>query len=662
MIRQFPAARNATHIIRPMIIEAEAIPYEPTRLRGERLLVLAPHPDDEVIGCGGLLAQHLRETRAVRVVVATDGAEADAATPDRQSYRDLREQESRHGLERLGGVSDLHFLRHPDRQLGDDVRAALASHLREFKPDLILVPSPIEIHPDHLALSRAFCDLVQRDDALFGELAVARVAFYEVGIPIRPNAIVDITDTADAKYEAIAAHESQTQLRDYTAFARGLNAYRAMTMPPQTLFAEAFHVVDLPSLRTMPFSELRTRCASAPPLEIVAEPLPISVIVRTKDRPQLLQEAIASIRASGYPCEIVVVNDGGAPLTSLGDVKLVTHETSRGRSEAGNSGVQAATSAFITFLDDDDLHHPEHLPTLAAAARSAQRAGWYTDAVSAFLRPGTSGRYETHSRQRLYSQDFDRDLLVLDNYIPLPTLLVTRESFLTVGGFDPAFDLFEDWDFLLRLSRRGALMHIPRVTCEVRHFEGSDSIVLAASASSPAFRDARERIWRKHAELFTHEAIAAAFDRQKRRLVALQSRSVDAAGRAALADQQRTQIEREMRELQTRAAGVHESLNEANIRAATLAASNEALHAANGANQIALAELRGLSGRLQEAVEANGDLRRALADAQRALADAQAERNAERVEIERLQGLLDMIFRSRTWKLHKLAEKVRGRG
>ena len=46
--------------------ESEAIPYEAQDLRGERLLLLAPHPDDEVIGCGGLLALHLREGRSVR--------------------------------------------------------------------------------------------------------------------------------------------------------------------------------------------------------------------------------------------------------------------------------------------------------------------------------------------------------------------------------------------------------------------------------------------------------------------------------------------------------------------------------------------------------------------------------------------------------------------
>src|SRR4051812_3184444 len=150
--------------------EAEAIPFEPQDLRGERLLVLAPHPDDEVIGCGGLVALHLREGRKVHVIVATDGAQAGDAAQ--------RESESRAALASLGDAT-IEFLGFPDRELAHaDLDDRLAAILREWKPDLIAVPSPLEIHPDHLALSRAFCDMVARDASLFADLAVARVAFY----------------------------------------------------------------------------------------------------------------------------------------------------------------------------------------------------------------------------------------------------------------------------------------------------------------------------------------------------------------------------------------------------------------------------------------------------------------------------------------------------
>ncbi|HUR81140.1 MAG TPA: PIG-L deacetylase family protein, partial [Thermoanaerobaculia bacterium] len=190
-----------------MLIEAETIPYEPAQLRGERLLVLAPHPDDEVIGCGGLVAQHLREKRVVRIVVATDGSQGGSA--------EEREQESRRALGRLGDGGELVFLRFPDRSFGREAMPRLRQALLVFHPDLILVPSPIEIHPDHLELARVFCDLVQSDDTLFADLATARVAFYEVGQPLRPNAIVDITGVAESKYAAIAEHASQLEQRDY---------------------------------------------------------------------------------------------------------------------------------------------------------------------------------------------------------------------------------------------------------------------------------------------------------------------------------------------------------------------------------------------------------------------------------------------------------------
>jgi len=612
-----------------VVIEAEAIPYEPARLRGERLLVFAPHPDDEVIGCGGLIAQHLRERRAVRIVVATDGAEAgDAAT---------REEESRRGVARLG-EADLQFLRFPDRGLGVDASARIREQLREFRPDLILVPSLGEIHPDHLALARAFISAIQSDETLFADLAIARVAFYEVSQPLRPNTIVDISDVAELKYAAIAEHTSQLAVRDYVSYARGLNAYRAMTMPPETKFAEAYFVVDLPSLRTTPMSGL----APARTVEIVRETLPVSVVIRTKDRPALLREAIASVRATEYPCELVVVNDGGAPAEIPG-VTLVQHETSLGRSAAANAGVNAAKNAYVAFLDDDDLFYPEHLATLANASRSAHVA-WYSDAVSAFLRPAESGAYETYSRMRLFAQDYDRELLLVDNYIPLPTLLVARETFLALGGFDPEFDLFEDWDFLIRLSQRGTFLRVPRVTCEVRHFEGGSSVVLAAPEGSPKFREAKLQVWRKHATQLGEDVFANVFERQKKRLNALYSDVVEAKGAAADAGKNVSRSLRESIETQN-------TLNGYMLRVRELEGAMTALQGL----------VPELTYKIAEIARLTLELERAREELRTSNAASTAEIERLRVEIARLNGLLEMIYRSRTWKLHTMVEKARGR-
>ena len=612
--------------------ESKAIPYEPNDLRGERLLVLAPHPDDEVIGCGGLIALHRRERRQVTVVVVTDGAEAgDAAT---------REEESRKGLEIVGGAP-VQFLRYRDRQLDahrSEVQSKLRSIIDEYKPDLIAVPSPVEIHPDHVALSLAVCELIQNDPVLFADHAIARIAFYEVSCPLRPNALVDISAVTDLKYAAIAAHESQGALRDYPGYIQGLNAYRALTLPPEIKSAEGYWVTPLPALRTMPFSAIREAVGAAAPIEI-SETLPISVVIRTKNRPALLAEAVASVRRGGYPAELVIVNDGGEN-PSIDGATIIDHEVSRGRSEAMNAGVRAARSPYIAFLDDDDLFYPEHLPALAAAAHRSGHVAWYTEAVSAFVRGG-----ETFSRMRIYSQDFDPEGLLIDNYIPLITLLVPRELFLDVGGFDREFDLFEDWDFLIRLSQRGSFAHVPRITCEIRHIEGAGSIVLDAPEGSPEFREAKLKIWRKHAASIDNDVIAKAIERQKRRLSQLMHESVEVRGER---DHMRSDIARLERDV----ARLMDDVDVLRGRAAHLDGANAELR-----NALAAAD----ADRHEKGIRLT-DLQTAHADLASAHDETMRTAAALRSEVGRLQTLLDIIYQSRTWKLHTIVEKMKGRG
>ena len=629
--------RNDTYNSMKMLVEAEAIPYAPAPLRGERLLVLAPHPDDEVIGCGGLLAQHLQENRAVRVVIVTDGTKATGATSDAANYRDLREEESRRGIALLGGAADVQFLRYPDRGLDDSVSGSLREHLSAFKPDLICVPSPVEIHPDHAALSRAFCELIQSDPTLFADLPLTRVVFYEVSQPLRPNTLVDITAVADAKYAAIAAHESQIALKDYVAYSRGLNAYRAMTLPPEVKAAEGYWVTPLATLRTLPFTELQRRTGRAAEVAVTRPELAVSVIIRTKDRPALLREAVSSVAAGGYPAEVIVVNDGGKRPVVEG-ATVVEHDTSRGRSAAMNSGVRAARASHVAFLDDDDLYYPEHLPTLAAAAAAAPgKAAWYSDAVSTSMKLGTSGQYEPEWRQRIFAQDFDRELLLVDNYIPLTTLLVPRESFLEAGGFDEAFDLFEDWDFLIRLAERGDFIRVPRITCEVRHFADGDSITLAATEGTKRFRDAKLQVWRKHAARITNDVLLNVYERQKQRLTMLSNALVESNGRTHHAERDIARLEREKAELVRQLGDLHNDLNGR------------------------VFEIREVERQLENQFRAVEDAQNRNASLEQMMAALRDDLRRSTSEAERLQGLLDMIFRSRTWKLHTVLERLRGR-
>ncbi|HVE70712.1 MAG TPA: glycosyltransferase, partial [Thermoanaerobaculia bacterium] len=339
------------------------------------------------------------------------------------------------------------------------------------------------------------------------------------------------------------------------------------------------------------------------------------------------------------------VDSSAAGAAAAPQVRVIRHDTSRGRAEAGNAGVRAALNTFVVFLDDDDLFYPEHLETLAAAAQT-QHAAWYSDAISAQLRVGESGAYETHARHRVYAQDFDRDLLQVDNYIPLPTVLMRRDDFIDAGGFDPQFDLFEDWDFLLRLAKRGDFLRVPRVTCEIRHFEGGTSAVLAAPEGSDAFRAAKLRVWEKHG--IDPMTFARAIEKQKRRTSDVFSSAFTIRGEVDALRRDIDRLTREKDEVIAQNAVAQNTINGYALRVRELDATAHSLSAiaSDYHNKTLLAD---------RVVRENGELRAANAS-------VHEELDRARVEIARLNGLLDMIYRSKTWKLHTTLERIRGRG
>ena len=92
----------------------------------------------------------------------------------------------------------------------------------------------------------------------------------------------------------------------------------------------------------------------------------VSVIVRTKDRPELLQDALKSIASQTYQSiEAVLVNDGGCEVDQgeaeaiLGEIPLsyVKNETSLGRGAALNIGLEKSKGVYVAFLDDDDVYY-----------------------------------------------------------------------------------------------------------------------------------------------------------------------------------------------------------------------------------------------------------------------------------------------------------------
>ena len=138
----------------------------------DRLCVLSPHPDDECLAAGGLLARAAARGARVRVLFASDGDDAvwiqraherrwRVGPADRLRFGTLRRAEARAAMGRLGiDPADLRFLGFPDQGLtpallrgGEQVVERLARELGAFEPTLLVVPSASDLHPDHSALA-----------------------------------------------------------------------------------------------------------------------------------------------------------------------------------------------------------------------------------------------------------------------------------------------------------------------------------------------------------------------------------------------------------------------------------------------------------------------------------------------------------------------------
>jgi len=231
------------------------------------------------------------------------------------------------------------------------------------------------------------------------------------------------------------------------------------------------------------------------------------VLLRTKDRPGLLAEALDSLRAQTFSdFETVLVNDGGPLPAGLLDpapgrgVTVVVPSPPGGRTRALNAGLAAARGTYVAYLDDDDLYLPAHLDTLVRFLDgSDEYRAAYTSVRQIEQVLGDDGRYRDGREITVYGRPFDAARLLYKNDIPLIGLAHRRALAEEAGGFDETFDQFEDWDFLIRLSARTRFHHLPSVTAVYRCRDDGSNVTASLPWRSAAAQLARRRLFEKHA-------------------------------------------------------------------------------------------------------------------------------------------------------------------
>ncbi|MFZ4701635.1 MAG: PIG-L family deacetylase, partial [Candidatus Methylumidiphilus sp.] len=476
-----------------MLDELSYLPNLAAELPQGPWLVIAPHPDDETFGLGGAIRLATEHGIAVDVVFLTSGDKG-----GEEGVAAIREREALEAA-RLLNVRDTSFWRLPDRALlaYSSVIDRLAETIVTAGPACVFFPSPVEPHPDHRASS------VIAWEALRKTGFAAEPWSYEISVQGPVNALLDISKAVECKRAAMAIYASQMTQNNYIERIMGLNRARAWSLPLGVSHAEAFHAwrkEDKP-LNAM-LLEVQARLLGMDAMPGVAAT--VSVIIRTKNRPDSLRAAIVSVAKQTHrDIELVVVNDGGVDVGDLvrayatGSVRKAVYESlqpGRGRVGAANAGLDLATGEFLLFLDDDDRISPEHVAKLADALQlnpaavlahaDCRMVGLDGDGLGVF-----EGAVQPHQ-------------LMFGNRFPIHAALF-RRSVAEAGAcrFDPQFRVFEDWDFWLQLQTQGHFCHAPGVSATYTiapHGSGVHEIAGPHSLEYQQVRDKWRSLWPDH--------------------------------------------------------------------------------------------------------------------------------------------------------------------
>jgi glycosyltransferase involved in cell wall biosynthesis len=184
--------------------------------------------------------------------------------------------------------------------------------------------------------------------------------------------------------------------------------------------------------------------------------LDATVVIPVHDREVALHAALRSVLAQTLrPARIVVVDDGSsdasAAVAEEYPVTLVRHEQARGSGAARNSGIAAADTTWIAFLDSDDVWLPEHLATVAPAL--GEHVFVTTPMVDSFGR----GRGNVTGRPQPVTPS---TLFFPENIVCTSTVVARRSSIDAVGGFSD-LPRAQDLDLFLKLLEVGTALALP---------------------------------------------------------------------------------------------------------------------------------------------------------------------------------------------------------
>ena len=183
----------------------------------KRILVVAAHPDDELLGCGGSLAKLSKKKSNIYALFFTDGVSSRNKNNNTEASK--RKKNSLKSL-KIIGVKKSKFLSYADNALDKvpliQIIKEIEKVIKEFKPDTIFTHSNVDLNIDHEIISRAvvtasrpkpnFC---VKNILLFETLSSTEWNFNLKKKSFNPNYFIDITKTIDIKVKGAKAYKSE---------------------------------------------------------------------------------------------------------------------------------------------------------------------------------------------------------------------------------------------------------------------------------------------------------------------------------------------------------------------------------------------------------------------------------------------------------------------
>lgn len=218
--------------------EVRKVNHRESTICENRVTIIAPHMDDEIIACGGAMHKYKKLGAKVTVIFMTAGQHGNPNYAP-EELTTLRRDESRKACEILG-VDDLVFLDNIEAQLENtqETRKVLFDLLKEKQPEAIFFPLSFDGHKDHVTTSHILLQAANRYNPL------VTCYGYCVWSPLIPNLTINITDIIELKTQALSVFKTQLEQFDLIDMTLSISRYMGYVYGMWKGYSENFIVAS----------------------------------------------------------------------------------------------------------------------------------------------------------------------------------------------------------------------------------------------------------------------------------------------------------------------------------------------------------------------------------------------------------------------------------